>query len=260
MQAIPLRLALGFAAAAALALGALVLLPGGGGERPAESMLAAIAVLVALVMGVAVFVAVRLDLGLPASIALYAAGWNALVVLVKLWLGPGALYAASEEGRVTTDLGTDDSAVLTAVAVGAAYLLAFWILYRFARARIEGRRSAGRSAAKWALAAVALVLLFVSGVLPVLLLVFLLVGGEYVVFVFSTGASLVTAAALAGAVALARLSLTSTAERARVVGDATLLTTLFWVGAAYLALYHALWVVYVLVLTSIWPLKVVTSK
>ncbi len=66
--------------------------------------------------------------------------------------------------------------------------------------------------------------------------------------------------ALAGAVVLARLALTSTAERARAVGDATLLASVFWVGVAYLALYHALWVVYVLVLTSLWPLKVVTSK
>ena len=34
----------------------------------------------------------------------------------------------------------------------------------------------------------------------------------------------------------------------------------FWVGLYFLALYHVLWVVYVLVLTSIWPLKVVTPK
>jgi hypothetical protein len=72
--------------------------------------------------------------------------------------------------------------------------------------------------------------------------------------------SLAAGAALAFAVALAGLALTSTAERARAIGDATLLASLFWVGVAYLALYHALWVVYVLVLTSLWPLKVVTTK
>jgi hypothetical protein len=102
--------------------------------------------------------------------------------------------------------------------------------------------------------------LFVSGVLPVLLLLFALVGGEYVGFVFSSAASLVAGAALALALSLALLTLTSTAERARVAGDATLLVTVFWIGAAYLALYHALWVVYILVLTSVWPLKVVSSK
>ena len=52
----------------------------------------------------------------------------------------------------------------------------------------------------------------------------------------------------------------SAAERARVLGDAAVLVNLFWVGLAFLAICQALWVVYVLVLTSIWPLKTVTSK
>ena len=45
-----------------------------------------------------------------------------------------------------------------------------------------------------------------------------------------------------------------------LVGDAALLVSVFWLGLGFLALYHALWVVYVLVLTSIWPLKVITPK
>lgn len=251
---------LGYAAAALLALGAMSIIPGDdGGDRPPESTLVAVALVVALIMAVAVYAGLRLDLGLPASVALYAVGWNVLVVVVKLYLGPSALYEASEQGRVTSDLGDDDLAVLTAVGVGAAYVLAFWILYRLARGRIGIARSRGRTGRNVAIAAVALVLLFVSG-LPVVLLLFLLTGGEYVSFVFTTGASLVAAAALAGATALAALALNSTADRARAVGDATLLATLFWVGVAYLALYHALWVIYILLLTSLWPLKVVSSK
>jgi hypothetical protein len=260
MQAFPLRLALGFAAAAVLALGAIVVIPRDtGGDRPPESTLVAVALVVAVVMGAAVFAGMRLDLGLPVSIAVYAAGWNVLVVLVKLYLGPSALYEASETGRITTDLGEDDAAMLTAAGVGAAYLLAFWFLYRIARVRVDGRVAKGLTAGKVALGAVALVLLFVSG-LPLLLLLFLVIGGEYVSFVFTTGASLVAGFSLALAVALAAAALNSTAARARAVGDATLLVTVFWVGVAYLALYHALWVVYVLLLTSLWPLKVVSSK
>ena len=49
-------------------------------------------------------------------------------------------------------------------------------------------------------------------------------------------------------------------DRARIVGDAALFASFFWFGLYFLALYHVLWVVYVLVLTSIWPLKVVTAK
>lgn len=261
MQGFPVRLVLGFVLAGALALGAIVAIPGdGGGDRPPESTLVAVALVVAVVMGAAVYAGVRFELGLPISIAAYALAYNALVALVKFWLGPEALYRASEEGRVTTDLGTDDTAAITAMGVGAAYLLAFWILYRLARARILRPERRPGTGVRWALAAVILVLLLVSGMLPVLLLLFLLVGGEYVGFVFTTGTSLVAGVALAAAAALAGLALTSTAERANAVGNATLLTAFFWVGVAYLALYHALWVVYILVLTSIWPLKVVTSK
>jgi hypothetical protein len=36
--------------------------------------------------------------------------------------------------------------------------------------------------------------------------------------------------------------------------------TLFWLGLGFLALYHVLWIVYVLVLGSIWPLKTVVPK
>ncbi len=258
MRAFPPRLVLGFVAAGLLATVAILVLPGGGGETPPESTLVGVAAAVAAITGIALYAGLRFDLGLPASIALYAVGYNVLVVLVKFVLGPRALYDASEAGKVTRDLGIDDVTVLTAVCIAALYLLAFWILYRFARRRL-GRRP--RTAARaWIVVAIVLVLVFLSGLLPALLLMFLLTGGEYIGFVFSSAGSLVAGVALAGAVALAGLALTGTADRARVVGDATLLATFFWVGVAYLALYHALWVVYVLVLTSLWPLKVVTSK
>src|SRR5436190_1681272 len=59
---------------------------------------------------------------------------------------------------------------------------------------------------------------------------------------------------------LAALAFDATSKRADAVGDATMYMSFFWVGLYFLALYHVLWVVYVLVLTSMWPLKVVTPK
>jgi hypothetical protein len=257
VRGVPLRLGVGFVAAGVLAAAAIYVLPGGGGETPPESTLVGVAVAVAAITGTALFVGLRFDLGLPLSIALYAVGYNLLVVLVKFVLGPRALYEASEAGKVTSDLGKDDVTVMTALGIAALYLLAFFVLYRLARRRLVGR-GAGKRA--WIVGGLVLLLVFLSGLLPALLLIFLLTGGEYVGFVFSSAGSLVAGVALAGAVVLARLALVDTAERARAIGDATLLASLFWVGVAYLALYHALWVVYVLVLTSLWPLKVVTSK
>ncbi len=85
-------------------------------------------------------------------------------------------------------------------------------------------------------------------------------GVQYLEFVFTSAASLVIALALAGATALANMAFRDVVERAALVGDVALVVSFFWVGLAFLALYHVLWVVYVLVLTSIWPLKVVVPK
>jgi hypothetical protein len=134
---LPLRLGVGFVAAGALATVAIYLLPGGDGETPPESTLVGVAAAVAAVTGVALFAGLRLDLGLPVSIALYAVAYNLLVVLVKFVLGPWALYDASESGKVTVDFGGDGAALFTAAAVGLLYLLAFWLLYRLARRRLE---------------------------------------------------------------------------------------------------------------------------
>jgi hypothetical protein len=99
-----------------------------------------------------------------------------------------------------------------------------------------------------------------GGAALVLFLIPFAAGFEYLAFVFSSALSLLIALALAGATALAALAFEAASERAAIVGDATLFMSFFWLGLYFLALYHVLWVVYVLVLTSIWPLKVVTPK
>jgi hypothetical protein len=78
--------------------------------------------------------------------------------------------------------------------------------------------------------------------------------------VFSSALSLAIAVTLAFASALVLLGFRSVSEGRRAVVDASVLLNLFWVGLAFLGLYHVLWVVYLLVLTSIWPLKVIVPK
>jgi hypothetical protein len=46
----------------------------------------------------------------------------------------------------------------------------------------------------------------------------------------------------------------------QVVAEAGAIVSLFWLGLGFLALYHVLWIVYVLVLGSIWPLRTVVPK
>jgi hypothetical protein len=249
------------AAAFVLAALATLVIPqtGGDGSMPGLSTLLATGAVVALVTTGALYIGLRRNLGLPLSIALYAVGYNVVVVLVKFVLGPRALYEVSEEGRLETLVDPSDpvSASLIALSICALYALALTVIYRLARRRLQAHEARAGGRRLLLIGLVTGVLLFASGGLPLVLAV----GGlDYVAFVFSSSLSLLVGVALAGAVALAAATLSSTAERAQLVGDVALLTSVFWVGLAFLALYHALWVIYVLVLTSIWPLRVITPK
>src|SRR5205085_1233591 len=138
----------------------------------------------------------------------------------------------------------------TAVIVSVICALAlFW-----------GIRSDLRLPVKVGLYAVLFLLGIGSGGAILILLLPLFGGLDYLDFVFSSGVSLLVALALAAATAFAALAFDATSKRAHALGDATMYMSFFWVGLYFLALYHVLWVVYVLVLTSIWPLKVVTPK
>ena len=102
-------------------------------------------------------------------------------------------------------------------------------------------------------------LLAVSGV-GILVLVILNAPRQYLEFVFSSGAGLIVAAALAVAATLIGSAFRTLGRHPRVLADVGTVVTLFWLGLGFLALYHVLWIVYVLVLGSIWPLKTVVPK
>jgi len=230
----------------------------GSGEVPGLATLLVTGALVGLLTTAALFIVLRRDLGLPLAVALFAVGYNALVVLVKFVLGPRSIYEASEQGKLNGffDPGDAGAAFLIAGGLFLAYAAALFVVYRLCRRRLRERRpfGVGRAAV---VAVVAAAVVLATGGLPLLLL---LGGLEYAGYVFSTGVSGLVALALGAAIWLAARTFIGTAERAQVVGDAALLVSVFWIGLAFLALYHALWVVYVLALTTIWPLKVITPK
>ena len=217
---------------------------------------------------VALYVGLRTDLRLPVRIALYAVGWNALAALVKFALGPHGMYEVNQTVPFDT-IAPDDTltALMTTALVFALYAGAFWVIYRFVRRSLvqELPRDPNTRWRKrhpillWVIVEVVLLAsLWTGGV--IFPLIALSAGSQYVEFVFSSSVSLLVALALAGATALAALALRDVRDRAALLGDATVLVTFFWVGLAFLALYHVLWVVYVLALTATWPLRVVVPK
>ena len=82
----------------------------------------------------------------------------------------------------------------------------------------------------------------------------------YLRYVFSSAVALEIVLALVATSVLAGLAFRSVSQRAEMYGNAAVLVSFFWLGLYFLALYHVLWVIYVLVLFSLWPLKVVVPK
>jgi hypothetical protein len=209
------KLALAFV----LALVAAVVVPqyGGGTERPGFGMLLATGALVALATTGGLWLVMTSDLGLPASIALLAVGYNALVVLVKFVLAPHGLYQVSEEGRLESFFGLNDSGatIITGIAVFCLYAVALWVIYRFCRRRLVEASARREERPGWVrvfvVGIVVAAITFASGGLP---LIVLLGGVDYIGWVFSSGVSLLVAAALAGAISLATFTLRSSAEQA----------------------------------------------
>jgi hypothetical protein len=202
-----------------LALAAAVFVPrtADGGDVPDLGLLLLTGVLVGLATTGALYLVLRRDLGLPATIALFAVGYNALVVLVKFVLSPEALYEHSEAGTLEAFIVPNDAVAATWIgaSVFALYAIALVVVYRVCRRRlVERRRPSWKRVLVISLLTGAV--LFATGGLPLLLL---FGGTEYVGFVFSSAVSGLVALALAGAVALAAVAFRSTAERAQLVGE-----------------------------------------
>jgi hypothetical protein len=236
-----------------------------GSAAPPVGQLLQVAALVTLFTTGALYVVLRQNLRLPTAVALLAVAYNALIVLVKFVLGPYGLYEVNETVDLTGLFNVTDpvGAAWTGGVVFALYVGGYYLVYVVARRRVVSASNDERRRAVVVPFLMAVYALVGAGIA---LALFVIVGGpiggidEYVSFVISSSVSLLVAVALAGAGALAALAFRATADRAEVLGDAALVTSFFWIGLAFLALYHALWVVYILVLTAAWPLRVVVPK
>lgn len=255
------------AGAVALAAGAIALFPRSGGDAPPLASLALIGALIAGVTTVALYAIVRRDLRLPWRAATSLAIAFALIGLVKFVLAPFGLYEVNAERALTDQFGTvadPTGAVITAAAVFGLYALGYAIVYWLGGDNPPIRRrkhDRDRAPVRGRTILIVLIvggLIAVSGLWIVAVLV-LTVPWQYLDFVFSSAAGVTVAAALVVAATLLG-STFRTLSDLRTLVDLGTIVTLFWLGLGFLALYHVLWIVYVLVLGSIWPLKTVVPK
>lgn len=250
------------AVAVALALAAIALFPRSGGDVPPLASLALIAAVIAGVTTAALSSIVRKDLRLPSRAATSLAIAFVLIALVKFVLAPLGLYEVNAVKALDDYFVTVSDpvgAAITATIVFGVYALVYWIVYRIVRGAV-GVRSPIRVRGKTLLLGLAgLVVVVVSGVWIIVLGV-LSAPGQYLEFVFSSGAAVIVAIALVIAATLIGSAFQALGRRPQVVAEVGAVVSLFWLGLGFLALYHVLWIVYVLVLGSIWPLRTVTPK
>lgn len=241
-----------------------------GGSAPPVGLLLLSGFLVGIVTIITLYFVLTRDVKVPLTALLYALAFNALIVVVKFVLSPYGIYEVNERVPLTGFFNVSDpvGAAAAALLVLILYVGVWAFIYRFFRRKLgvaPSRRMRERLTRSGKLTLVVLggaILLAMAGGGIVLLVPLIAVGSgyEYLSFVFDSAASLLIAMILTAATALAAVAFKETADRAALVGDVGLLVSFFWIGLCFLALYQVLWVVYILVLTSIWPLKVVVPK
>ena len=203
---------------------------------------------------------------LPRSRLFLAAafGYNALLVLIKFALGPIALYAVSEQhGYIilsTDGIGVGGLAFPGVAAITAIlYASAFFILYAVYNSRLKSRLGVPvRIERSFITLFVSMFVIAVVGGVTVIGLIGFL---EYALsFLQVAVLGVLLAVALIGAISLCATTFREATERAVLLRNVTLLSTFAWVGLAFIAAYHILWLVFVLTLVSLWPLKAFSVK
>ena len=190
-----------------------------------------------------------------------AFGYNAIVVIVKFALAPLGLYAANQGQGFWVISGEGGFLAFPGVAAIAAILYggAFFFIFLFFRSSL--RKRLGISVRLETRFIVLLVVMFVIAVTGGLTVIGAFGFLEYTSsLVYVLGVGVLIAAALVAAIALCSLAFREANEQAVLMRNVAVLSTFAWVGLAFIAAYHVVWLVFALTLISIWPLKSISAK
>jgi hypothetical protein len=226
----------------------------------------------------------NLDTSLPKKFIYYTIMYNALLILAKFSLAPLAIYLNNRYDDFDTFGGflgiveNSGKGSILGILIGAAvifllYFLIFWLLKNLVLTPVVSDfKTEGITAIKKRVLSRKFIIIFsviagvgiltAAGVNIILLPIFIASYStlSYIGYIFMGIGGTATALALVGVVAFATAAFKSIAEAARFTNNIALIASFFWMGAALLFAYQFLWVVYFLIITSIWPLKVVTPK
>ena len=138
------------------------------------------------------------------------------------------------------------------------YAVLGWLLWRALRKPVR------RDPRPWSwieVRRVLLIVMFVLAVTGTLTILGAFAFLEYalsLLYVLTVG--VLIAFALLAAIALCSLAFRETTEQAVLLRNVTVLSTFAWIGLAFIAAYHIVWVVFILTLISLWPLRATSAK
>jgi hypothetical protein len=200
---------------------------------------------------------------LPRTAIFFAAafGYNALLVLVKFALAPLEIYAASggQGFWFLSGLGAYLAFPGLAAITAILYAGAFFLLYLFFRSDLRRRLGVPvRIEARFVVLLTVMFFLSVVGGLTVIGAFGFLEYTFSLVYVLPIG--ILIAVALIAAIVLCSVAFREATEQSVMLRNVTVLTTFAWIGLAFIAAYHIVWLVFVLTLISLYPLKAFSAK
>jgi len=254
--------------AAVLAIEVLPRLFGSGmvvyGRVPPAGVLVSVGLALSLCTVAGLQLALTRIVSFPRLALWFVVVYNVLIILVKFTLGPLALWQPTYESQ----LGSVGVAIGQSLGIFLLYALAFCLVGGFFWVRTLRHILGGTKAEPWhrripmplSLLVTGLVMLFASLVFLGIMVAPWLSADPYLQALLSGVLGSLVGTALAAALTFGGLGFWLTSRRAIVLRDAGLLSALFWIGLGLLALYHVLWVFYIVALAAIWPLKIFVPK
>lgn len=203
---------------------------------------------------------------LPSRVLALAIAYNGVIVGVKFALSPLGFYRTNRETEFESFLGVGGVLFAGAGTAFLMYLFALWVIYRIQKRSVlesigdDPARRRSKLGKKAVIGIFAAIIVLSGGGLAFVAYLAFSETLQYLSFIFSSAFGALIVLMLLGATVLAGMTFKAAGEHAAAVGNAALLASLFWVGFCLLVAYHVLWVVYILVLNSVWPLRVVVPK
>lgn len=222
-------------------------------QAPPTSMFAAAGLLMSIVGFITVAIAAR-RVGTTLRAAIALGGGFAAIALAKFAMGPTALFQGNRRIEISSLVSMDSGALILWIGVSilVLYVGAVWFL-------AAAFRPVGPPDGPSYKPAVACLVIAVAGGVGTAIFV-TTAAGDYLAFIVTGLEATGIAVALFIATFLVAGAFHDTARRSRALGATSMYVTVAWVAICFLLVFQVLWIVFLLAVVAIWPLKTVTPK